>query len=155
MEGLGDSWLKRKAWHAIAGVEVGVIGGAAMLLWLVLSSPLIGQAWWLPLNLFASHYFTYAVVRNGPGLVTLSGSAFLVAIAGLVGALAGLLTPGGRLFGLGIALTWYLLSYGIFWKKFAPLLLSYGSQPLWIVAFFLYGSALGWHPDVVRKIYNS
>src|SRR3954451_24063407 len=104
MEGFADSWLKRKTWHAIAGVEVGVIGGAAMLIWLILSAPLIGQSWWSTLNLFASHYYNYAVVRNGPGMVTLSGSALLFAVAGIVGAFAGLLTPGGRLFGLGVAL---------------------------------------------------
>ncbi len=155
MEGLGDTWLRRKSWHAIAGVEIGVIGGILMILWLALSTPLIGEPWWTNLNLFASHYYPYTAVRNGAGMVTLAGCSFLLVLAGAIGALAGVITPGGRLFGLGVALVWYLLSYGILWKKFAPLLATYGSQPLLIVAFFLYGSALGWHPDIVRRIYNS
>ena len=155
MVGLGDTWLKRKTWHAIAGVEIGVVGGLVMLLWLILSAPLVGEPWWTTLNLFASHYYPYSVVRQGPGMVTLSGSSFLLVLAGSIGGLTGLMTPGGRLFGLGVAIAWYLLSYGFLWKKFAPMLVVYGSQPLLIIAFFLYGSALGWHPDVVRRIYNS
>lgn len=155
MVGLGDTWLKRKAWHAIAGVEIGVIGGLLMLAWLILSAPLVGEPWWKMLNLFASHYYPYSVVRYGPGMVTLSGGSFLLVLAGSIGAIAGVITPGGRLFGLAVATVWYLLSYGLLWKRFAPLLSVYGSQPLLIVAFFIYGSALGWHPDIVRRIYNS
>jgi len=155
MEGTGDTWLQRKTWHALAGLELGVVGGLIMMVWLALSAPLIGQPWWTTLNLLASHYYTHSVVRNGPGMATLSGMALQIVLGGAIGALVGILTPGGRLFGLGVALAWYLISYGLLWKRFAPMVPVYGSQPLLIVGFFLYGSALGWYPEVLRKIYNS
>jgi hypothetical protein len=61
------------------------------------------------------------------------------------------LTPGGRLFGLGVAIVWYALCYFFLWKKWAPLVLVYGSQPLLITGWFLFGSTLGWHPWFVEQ----
>jgi hypothetical protein len=36
------------------------------------------------------------------------------------------------------------------WKKLAPLMLVHGPQPIVIAAFFLYGSAIGWHPHLLE-----
>jgi hypothetical protein len=117
-----------------------------------LSAPLIGQPWWSIPNLFASHYYTRGIVQYGPGMVTISGLGLQIFFAGMVGAICGFLTPGGRLFGLAVAFAWYFLCYLVLWKRYAPLVPVYGSQPLLIVAFFLYGSTLGWHRDLVYRI---
>jgi hypothetical protein len=130
----------------IVGIEVGVIGALVMLAWFAAASPIIGDPWWLIPNLFASHFYADHQVRGGAGMVTLVGSALHVILSGLVGAINGLSTPGGRLFGLGVAVLWYGFCYFFLWKRYAPLLLAHGSQPLLMIGWFLFGSALGWHP---------
>jgi hypothetical protein len=132
----------------LVGIQAGTLGGIAMLVWLSLMSPLIGQPWWLNMNLFASHFYTDGQVNSGFGMVTAVGAALQITAAGVVGALNGLLTPGGRLFGLAVAAAWYLLCYIFLWKRAAPLVLIHGSQPLLLVGYFVYGSAIGWHPNL-------
>jgi hypothetical protein len=152
MDADARGWIDKKVLDAVAGIQIGVIGGLIMLAWLAASAPLIGQPWWTTINLLASHYYNAGVVRSGPGMATASGAALQIVACGVVGAIAGLLTPGGRLFGILIALLWYLLGYFLLWKKQVPLLAIYGSQPLVIIGYFLYGSALGWHPYIAAKL---
>jgi hypothetical protein len=135
----------------LIGIEVGVIAASVTLAWFVLLSPIIGDPWWLIPNLFASHFYSDHQVRAGAGIVTLVGVAAHVIMSGLIGAINGVFTPGGRLFGLGIAIVWYGLCYFFLWKKWAPLLLVYGSQPILMTGWFLFGSTLGWHPWFVAQ----
>ena len=135
----------------IVGVEVGVIASLVTLAWFALISPIIGNPWWLIPNLFASHFYTEQQIRAGAGVVTIVGSAFHVILSGLVGVVNGIFTPGGRLFGLGVAIVWYLLCYFFLWKKWAPLVLVYGSQPVLMTGWFLFGSTLGWHSWFVEQ----
>ena len=123
-----------------------------MLGWLALSSPLVGQPWWWAPNLFASYFYGRSSTLLGPGSATITGGAIHLALSGSVGMLNGILTPGGRLFGLGIAILWYLTCYFVLWKKIAPLLLTDASQPLMIAGFWLYGSALGWHSHAAYRL---
>jgi len=154
MDAVHPDWITKKALDILAGIEIGIIGGVVMVLWLALSAPLIGSSWWSVLNLFASHSYGVRLVREGPGMVTISGIAIQLAAAGAVGAITGFLAPTGRLFGLAVTVTWYLLCYGFFWKRYAPLVPVFGPQPLLAIAFFLYGSVLGWHPDFAARLYE-
>jgi hypothetical protein len=135
----------------IVGVEVGVIAALVTFAWFAIISPIIGHPWWLVPNLFASHFYTGQQVRAGAGVVTLVGTAVHVIFSGLVGVVNGIFTPGGRLFGLGVAIVWYVLCYFVLWKKWAPLVASYGSQPLLMTGWFLFGSTLGWHSWFVEQ----
>jgi hypothetical protein len=63
----------------------------------------------------------------------------------------GILTPGGRLFGLGMAAAWYLFCYLFVWKRLAPGLYLYSLQPLIMVGYFLYGSVLGMHYYLLHR----
>lgn len=137
----GKSWLD--VW---VGIEVGVLGALLMLIWFAVISPIIGQPWWLIPNLFASQLYSDYQMRSGAGAVTWVGSALHIIASGVVGAINGVLTPGGRLFCLGVAIFWYLLCYLYLWKRIAPLLPLYAPQPILIAAWFLFGSTLGWHP---------
>ncbi|HUS06783.1 MAG TPA: hypothetical protein VMZ52_10825 [Bryobacteraceae bacterium] len=152
MDAGGLGWGRRALLNAIAGMHIGVIGGLIMLAWFALSAPLIGQPWWTTINLLASHYYTARTIRLGPGMATATGAALQIIACGAVGAITGLLTPGGRLFGVLVAAAWYLLGYFLMWKRQTPLLAVYGSQPLLIIGYFLYGSALGWHPRIAAKL---
>jgi hypothetical protein len=141
----------KSALDLIVGLEVGVIGAFVTAAWFALISPIIGDPWWLIPNLFASHFYNDVQVRTGAGIVTLVGSAVHVIISGIVGVINGILTPGGRLFGLGVAIIWYALCYFFLWKKWAPLLLVQGSQPVLMTGWFLFGSTLGWHSWFVEQ----
>jgi hypothetical protein len=84
-------------------------------------------------------------------MITCFGSALHIVGAGLVGAINGVLTPGGRLFGLAMAGLWYLLCYVFVWKRIAPGLLLHTPQAVLIAGWFLYGSVLGWHAHLVAR----
>lgn len=136
-----------KSWLDLwIGIEVGVIGALITLAWFALISPVLGQPWWFFINLFASQFYSVPEVRSGGGIITGVGGALHVVTSGMVGGINGLLTPGGRLFGLGVAILWYLVCYFFLWKRMAPMLPVYAPQPVLIAGWFLFGSALGWHP---------
>jgi hypothetical protein len=154
MDAVQPDWITKKALDILAGLEIGVIGGIVMLVWLAISAPLLGYPWWSIINLFASHSYGARVVREGPGMVTVAGIAIQIVAAGLIGAITGFLTPGGRLFGLAVTGIWYLLCYTFLWKRYAPLVPIYGPQPLLAIGFFLYGSVLGWHHSFASRLYG-
>jgi hypothetical protein len=135
--------------NLLVGVEVGLFGGLVMLAWYALISPILGDPWWLIHNLYASQLYGNRDVRPGPGTVTWVGSALHLIVSGVVGALNGLLTPGGRVFGLGVAGACYLFCYFFLWKRIAPLLLIQASQFVLMSSYILYGSMLGWHSHFV------
>jgi hypothetical protein len=134
----------------LVGIEAGVLGGLAMLVCFALVSPLLGHPWWLILNLLGTR--TYTRVMFQPGMVTLVGASCLVLGAGIVGAINGVLTRGGRLFGLGVAAAAYLVCYLLVWKRLAPLMLVHAPQPVVVAGFFIYGSVLGYHPHFRRQL---
>jgi hypothetical protein len=133
----------------LVGIQAGVLGGLAMLACFALVSPLLGHPWWLIPNLLATHAYTRAMFQ--PGMATLVGGACLLLGAGIVGAVNGILTPGGRLFGLGMAAAAYLACYLLIWKRLAPLMLVHAPQPVVVAGFFVYGSVLGCHPHLRKQ----
>jgi hypothetical protein len=135
----------------LVGIETGVLGGVVMLAWFALISPVLGEAWWLIPNLFASGLYDERLVLSGIGMATLAGCALQLAAGGIVGAINALLTPGGRLFGLALAGAWYLLCYLFLWKRMSPGLFAYGSQAVVLVGYFLFGSVLGWQYDLAAR----
>jgi hypothetical protein len=122
-----------------------------MLAFFALALPLIGEPWWLIANLWASRWYSSTMVLTAPGMVTLSGAAMLLLCAGLTGIVNGVLTPGGRLFGLAVAAAWYLLCHLWLWKRLAPMMAGYASQPVLAAGFLVYGSAIGWHPQLLAR----
>jgi hypothetical protein len=137
--------LREKMFDALTGLELGVLGGVLMLAWFALISPVLGQPWWTVPNLLGSKYYAARIVRSGPGLVTLSGGALHLVLAGIVGVFVGLLSPGNRLVALGAAVAWYLASYLYIWKRASPMLADYTWQPVLAAGYFIYGSVLGYH----------
>ena len=132
------------------GIEAGILGGLLMIGCVILLSPLIGEPWWLTLNLIASTLYGDSQ-RHGPGLPTIAGAAMHLVICGAIGALNGLVSPGGRLFGLALTAGWYLFCYLFLWKRFAPMLLAHGSQPILIAGYFLFGSTLGQQSNLLAR----
>jgi hypothetical protein len=146
-----NSWLSKKALDIVVGIQVGVIGGVAMLALLTLVAPLLGQSWWTYPNLFASHYYSRAVVRYAPGLATISGIGLQVFWAGVVGAIAGFMSPRGRA-AMIVAMFWFLSCYFIIWRKYAPGIATSGSGALLFASFLLYGSVLRLQPRFLAML---
>jgi ribose/xylose/arabinose/galactoside ABC-type transport system permease subunit len=134
--------------NLLVGVEAGIVGACIMLIWFVLFMPILGEPSWLIPNLFASLYFSNERIYSGSGFATWVGVAMHLASCGLVGAFNGVLTPAGRLSGLATSFGWYLICYFWVWKRFAPGLLAVPQYSI-IVAFFLFGSTLGWHRQLL------
>jgi hypothetical protein len=130
----------------VVGLEAGVLGGLAMLFWFAAVTPLLGQPWYLILNLVGARFYAHRFALVAPGIATWSGAAWIILSAGIVGSVYGLLTPGGRLFGLLVAVCWYAISYFFVWKNLAPLVLLYAPQAVVMSGFLVYGSVIGWHP---------
>lgn len=141
MDGGRNTWLRRKTLDIVVGIEAGVMGGTAMLVLLMLVAPLLGDSWWTYPNLFASHYYSRAMVRYGPDQATLSGIGLQIFWAGIVGAISGFLSPRGR-HGVLVAMIWFLGCYWFIWRKYAPAVGIYGSAALLFASFVLYGSVL-------------
>jgi hypothetical protein len=151
MDSAGKRVDRKSVWDVLMGLQLGVIGGVLMLAWFALISPVLGHPWWLIPNLFASHFYNTREVRFGPGIVTIVGAAMQIVTTGTVGFISGLVTPGGRLSGIGIAVVWYLFCILFLWKRIAPLLLLPAIQPMLWVGYFLLGSALGWRRHLIRE----
>ena len=151
MDAQPNDWLQKKLAGSLAGFELGVLGGVLMLGWYMLIAPLIGQPWWTIPNLLASKYFNYRILGAGVGFPTLAGGAFQLVTAGLIGALAGLSAPTGRLAGIGTAIAWYLASYLYLWRRIAPLAPAYTPQVVLMIGYFVFGSTLGYHRSLLRR----
>jgi hypothetical protein len=155
MDAQPRDWVHERLLGALAGLQLGVVGGLIMLAWYIVMAPVVGQPWWAIPNVLASRYFVYQVLGSGPGFPTLAGASFQLVTAGLVGTIVGLFTPSGRLPALGAAISWYLLSYFLVWRRVAPLAVAYAPQSILAIGYFLYGSALGYHRAAFRRLLNS
>lgn len=143
---------ERSFLDVLAGIQAGVLGGLAMLAWFAIATPLLGKPWYLIPNLLATRFHVSREVLLTAGAPTWTGAAWLIFAAGIVGAVNGILTPGGRLFGLAVAGTWYLVSYLFVWKRLAPYMLIYAPQPVVVLGFLVYGSVIGWHPQLLARV---
>jgi hypothetical protein len=142
----------KSVWDLLLGLQLGVIGGLLMLAWTALVSPLAGHPWWFVPNLLASHFYTSRELNFGPGVVTVVGAAVQVFTSGLVGSMTGIVTPGGRLSGIAIAIAWYLFCLLFLWKRMAPLMLIPSVQPILWTGYFIFGSTLGWHRHMRSRL---
>ena len=141
----------KSGWDVLIGLQLGVMGGVLMLAWFALISPVLGNPWWLIMNASASRFYNFREVNAGPGVVTLVGIAMQIVTSGLVGCFSGVLTPGGRLWGIAGATAWYLFCLFFLWKRVAPLMLTQSIQPVLWAGYFVFGSALGWHQHLVQR----
>jgi len=151
MDDAAQVYRSKSLLDILVGVEAGVIGGLVTLLWFAVIMRLLGEPAWLIPNLYASSVVYHRSMLTGPGLPTWVGAAAHLTLAGIAGAVNGVLTPGSRLFALGFAAVCYIACYAFLWKKIAVFLPSHASQPILGIACFLYGSVLGWHPQLLNR----
>src|SRR3974390_803200 len=124
----------------VHGLEAGVVGGIAMLVFLTAAALWRGDVWWAPANLLGTTFFGRRAFHTAPGMATLSGAALHIVITGIVGALFGLICGGVRerrrlvLLGTLAGVFWYYLADAIFWRWVNILVPAYAPQPSTLIA---------------------
>lgn len=109
----------------LAGVEAGVLGGIAMFAAFTAFSLINRGSLWTVPNLLASILYSRTVLRASFGMPTVAGLALLIAAAGAIGAVFGLVAGRQRsrlrvtLLAILASLLWFYFSQAVFWTRFA------------------------------------
>jgi hypothetical protein len=141
---------------ALAGLEAGVIGALAMLVFLFAHSMLRGQNWWSYANLLGSASYGATALWRGFGRATLAGTALQLALGGLLGVVYGVCFARTRgrmvslLLGLSCGLIWFFLSFWLLFRVAAPLIPVYASQPATLLAHVIFGLVLSRVPQLYQ-----
>lgn len=129
-----------------------------MLAYLAVASVWNGRSVWYTANLLATTFYGEAALRRGFRWMTMSGLAFHLFLATIVGIAFAYATNGvsGRsrvlLLGLFFGLAWYYLSFGLLWKHVNPLVPLYSPDAGTIVAHILFGVCLARAPKFRRAL---
>jgi hypothetical protein len=146
-----------QALHLFAGLETGVVGGAAMLAWLMLAALLDGRSPWVAPSLLGSLLYRESP-RAAFTVSTLAGLALQFFASGVVGVVFGVLVGDLRnrlrvaLLGVLAALVWYYGSQALIWKKLGFLATLYVSPRSLVMAHVLYGLVLGLYPGALQSL---
>jgi hypothetical protein len=143
---------QRKINIVLAGIQAGILGGLAMLVWLAMASLWNGRSIWSIANLLGSTFYGEAAFRRGFRWPTATGLAFHFVLAAVVGIVFGFVVSGvaGRtrvmLMGLFFGLAWYYLSFGLLWNLVNKRVPLYGTGASMVLAHVLFGTFLGRTP---------
>lgn len=150
--------MSRYVRYSLAGLQTGITGAIAMLVWFAIASTGSNRSiWWVP-NLVASAVYGEGSLTNKPGLHTIVGVAMLLFGYGLVGLAFGVSIkeqPGswrllfsGVVVGLGV----HFLMLRFFWKAANPVAYMYAPDTQILVAHLLFGCFLARFPRTLRYI---
>jgi small-conductance mechanosensitive channel len=150
--------MSKRVIYALAGLETGVTGALAMLIWLGIGSVWTRHSiWWVP-NLVASVVYGPSSLRDAMGIYTAVGAAMVLALYGAVGVLFGeVLGPregGFRLFcfSLIVALTVYWSVLRWFWTLANPVGHLYAPDGQILFGHLLFGCFLAGYPRRLRVL---
>jgi hypothetical protein len=140
--------MARLALRLLAGLDTGVGGGLLALAWYCFHSRLHGEFWWTKLNVAASVFLGGQVFYSGLGKATVIGSAVLIVLYGVAGALAGSVLPvrGGFIVRLASALAaayvFHLLMEHYGWRMLGPAASRYFPRGATVPAHCLFALSL-------------
>jgi hypothetical protein len=150
--------MSKRLVYALAGLETGITGGLAMLIWLGIGAASTRHSvWWVP-NLVASALYGPSSLREAIGIYTAVGAAMVLALYGAVGVLFGELLGsregGFRLFcfSLIVALSVYWSVLRWFWNLANPLGHMYAPDGQILLGHLLFGCFLAGYPGRLRGL---
>lgn len=150
--------MSKRVIYALAGLETGITGALAMLVWLGIGSVWTRHSiWWIP-NLVAAVTYGSGSLRDAAGVYTAVGAAMILGLYGLVGMLFGEVfgsrQGGFRLFcfSLIIALTVYWGILRWFWNAANPLAHVYAPDGQILFGHILFGCFLAGYPRRFRQL---
>ena len=132
----------------LAGLETGVAGGLALMIFMFAHSVLRGQPWWSFANLIGSVVYGPSALWRGLGRATLAGMAIQVLLASIAGVFFGVCFARTRgrlvslLLGVSCGVIWFFASHWILFKGIGPLVPVYASQPATLLGHMVLGLAL-------------
>jgi hypothetical protein len=135
-----------------AGLQAGLQGVVAMLVWLGVSATWQRRTFWTTENLMASLFYGNRAIRSGFVPHTLSGLAVYLLLYSLLGGLLAFLVRDrvARLrvlmLSLLFALVWYYLSYRLLWRAVAPLVALLHVERATVLGHLVYGTLLARYP---------
>ena len=144
--------------YALAGLESGISGALALLLWLAIGSVLTGHSvWWVP-NLVAAVRYGASSLRESAGVYTAMGAALIFLTYGVVGIVYGQLLGerGGGFrqfcFSLIVAMgvDWVVLRW--FWTAVNPTGHLYASDTQILFGHLIFGCLLARYPHNLRLL---
>lgn len=144
--------------RALAGLEVGIVGGLLMLAWFMADAWLHREFLWKLPHLFASLLYGDDVFHARFGMITLAGISMLLVSSGSVGLAFGCLIrrPSPMLrftvVALIVSMSWYWFTMAVVWRQWLPLFPAYVLPYTMVVAHILYGIALAQYSRVVRLL---
>jgi hypothetical protein len=144
--------------YLLAGLETGVSGALAMLIWLAVGSLLRRHSVWFLPNLVAASFYGPSSLRDSAGIYTAVGAAMVLALYGLVGIafgeLLGRREGGFRLFcfSLIVALTIYWGVLRWFWRGMNPVAHLYAPDGQILLGHLLFGCFLAGYPRRLRGL---
>jgi len=148
-----------RLWLLLAGLETGVLAGAAVLLYWILATTLGGEGPWAILNLIGSTFFPARALSAGFSHASVSGAALHVLLSGVVGVVASLILslyvakPIRSLWvGTLIGVIWYLAAFRWLWPLLSSAVVSYQPWPTMLLGHVLFGLGLGLYPFFVRRL---
>jgi hypothetical protein len=145
--------MNKRVIFALAGLETGITGALAMLIWLAFGSMWSRHsAWWVP-NLVAAAVYGSSSLRDSIGIYTAVGTAMVLVLYGALGILFGELLGrregGFRLlcFSLivSLAVNWCL------WKSANPLAHLYAPDGQILLGHLLFGCFLAGYPRALKR----
>jgi hypothetical protein len=148
-------------YRALAGIESGVLGGAAMFGWLALSALVDLRSIWSAPNLLGSTLSGQPSLERGFGWATVLGLGLHFTVAGLIGMTFGLLVGNaGRrlrvtLLGMLTGMVWFYFSQALFRRKLGVFAMLYSPPRTLLLAHLMYGLVLGWFPSGLQSVTRS
>ena len=139
--------IPSKLEQCLAGLQVGMFGGAALLSVMTVVPVLDHQPWWTYSNLLSACFYGVRSINGGVGWPTLSGAAFQLVIAGAGGVLFGFVfgryATSRRIAVLSLA--WGLFVFFVseqFYRIASPVVAAYLPRSAGLVAHMIYGACL-------------
>lgn len=149
--------MSGQACRWLAGLEVGVWAGVAMLGWFALTAVWSHHSIWEAPNRLGTLFYGRGTWRGSFHAGTWAGLAFVLFSSAIVGLLFGSVAGEGRnrartrLLGILTGLGWCYLAYGWFWRG----LVSPGAAlppPSLLAAYLVFGAGLGCYPGRLRSV---
>jgi hypothetical protein len=142
---------------ALAGLQAGMMGALAMLLWLGISALWQRRSFWTSENLLATTFYGSSAVHNGFSASTFSGLALYLLLYSTLGCLfavtAAKAGPSARLVLAGIltSLGWYYVSFHFLWRAVGPLIPLLHAVAPTVLGHVIYGASIGRFPHYLAR----
>jgi hypothetical protein len=143
-------------WRSLAGLQTGIIGGFAVLVFHMLDGLMRGDGLWSFPNLISSAFFPSRALSVSLHWETLSGVALHFLISGALGVAFSIFLARYiyrpfrcRLLALLLALVWYYGAFRYLWPAINPAIVVYQPFPGMVLGHVLFGICMGLYPRFV------